>query len=76
MVILCTPEQKEAARRMAGGKSQVSQFMRFLMMNMAMINQDHAAADAFAEEFAEGIKTTIQKMVTETVAEQVKKKKQ
>jgi ABC-type iron transport system FetAB ATPase subunit len=75
MVITCTEEQKEAVRRMAGGERQVSQFMRFLMMQMAVLNQDKAAADAFGEEFAEGIKGAVEKMVNEAVAKQVHQKK-
>ena len=67
MVILCTPAQKKAAQRLAGGKMQVSQFIRFILMHTAATQQDQEAVEAFAGEFADGIKATIQKMIDESI---------
>lgn len=76
VVFLCTPAQKAALQRIAGGKQKVSHFMRFLMLNVAQLHDDKGAAEAFAEEFAEGIHKSIEKMIDEKVKAMMSGKKQ
>lgn len=67
LVIIVTAEEKAAIQRLAGGKGQVSQFIRYLCHQAALMENDGEAGEALGAEFVEITRQAVEKMVAAAV---------